>query len=75
MMNNLSDLEAALIELQIVSRIYAIPNTRDVLDFLVFCVTRNPKAKDLWVGVRKVFENCDIDYLHIQNIQEFVDTF
>ena len=72
-MNNLSELEAALIELQIVSRIYAIPNTREVLDFLVFCVTRNVKAKELWVGVRKVFEMCDIDYLHIQVIDGFVE--
>jgi len=73
MMNNLSDLEAALIELQIVSRIYAIPNTRDVLDFLVFCVTRHPKAKELWIGVRKVFEGCDMDFIYIQTIDDFVE--
>lgn len=74
-MNNLSDLEAALIELQIVSRIYAIPNTRQVLDFLVYCVTRNPMAKTLWVDVRKVFEHCDMDFIHIQVIDEFLEEF
>ena len=74
MMNNLNELEAALIELQIVSRIYAIPNTRHVLDFMTFLVTRNHKAKELWYnGVRKVYEGCDMDFIYIQTIDEFVE--
>ena len=56
------------------SRIYAIPNTREVLDFLVFCVTRNVKAKELWVGVRKVFEMTEIDMIYLQELDDFVES-
>jgi len=73
-MSNLSDLEAALIELQIVSRIYSIPNSREVMDFMVFLVTRNPKVKQCWVGVRKVFEMTEIDMIYLQELDDFVES-
>lgn len=44
------------------------------MDFMVFLVTRNPKVKQCWVGVRKVFEMTEIDMIYLQELDDFVES-
>ena len=68
-------LHDALLELQIVAHIYAIPNKGQVMEFItLLCMGELDQAKTLWQGgVSQVFEKTEIDYLYIQEIDDYLE--
>lgn len=68
-------LHDALLELQIVSNIYAIPNKKQVMEFItLLCMGELDQAKTLWQdGVSQVFEKTEIDYIYIQEIDGYLE--